>query len=388
MSPTYLDMISIFTPDYNPSSVGEMRKAQLKNLELSLSMTIQLAGESLAFFRQGRYAEFDASTGNFGCQNLALYLLGLARSPVFRSEVEALSSNCPSTMSFNQSYRAAPLMVSEQMANLIRCRLLAVASETATEENVCSELRCDDRKLRDKFGISGELARKAINLSKERLSADTIAYMQAEADRIRLLPERERALLQKMVSKIIVLPSQGGTSLTFASTSSTLKALFYRVMEIGAVVALKKLTASGKAPLPLYYRFDQEARRFRELDPATLDPSEPIALIEARFRDNAMDTKEGRESVRARINRYGLEKIILACAAQSPQFVPSRPDIFPALKDLFEEADFALAEGERKQLIIEADAMECISNFNPFFDPNHVSLSSVEEQRALTAASE
>lgn len=387
MSPTRLDILSVFVPDYNPSTVGEMNKAQVRNLGLTLSMTIQLAGESLALFRQGRYAEFDGSIGNFGCQNLALYLLGLARSPAFRAEAEALLPCCSSPVPFDQRYQAAPLRVSEEMANLIRCRLLAMVSEAATEENINSELRCDDKKLRIRFGISGGLARKVINLAKERLSADTIAYTQCETDRIRSLPDRERALLQGMVRKIVVLPSQGAF-LTFASTSSTLKALFCRIMETGAVVALKKLCVSENPPPPLYYRFDNEMRKFRELDPNTLNPMEPVVLLEAKFRDDAMDTLAGRESVRERLDRYGLDRATLACGAQSPQFVPSRPDIFPRLRDFFAEAEFALAEGERRQLIAEADAMECNLSRSPFFDPNHLSLSSVAEQQRMVTAQE
>lgn len=376
MSPICLDVNGIF-PGLGANQVKD---------PAFIRMVRQLTAEAVNLFRQGRYSEFDGPVGNFGCQSLALYLLGLARSPVFRKEANALFGRLYLAGSEDGRHVSLPrsaITVSEEMANLIRCRLLSIASETATEDNIQGELRCDDKKIRDTFGISRELAGRVINISKERLAADTIAYTQNETDKVRSLPEKERALLQKMVGKIVVLPSQGGTLLTFASTSSTLKTVLRRIMETGAVVALKKLTVSQNAPPPLYYRFDPEERRFCELDPETLDPMEPVALIEATFKNNALDSDDGRDAVRLRINRFGLDRIILACGAQSPQFVPGRPDIFPRLKNYSEEVAFKLAEAERRQLIVEADAMECTLDSSPFIDPNHLSLSSVREQQRM-----
>lgn len=418
-SPVTRNIVSIFDADFNPqhleSQPPKQKKIALERAFRIFSFAMKIGHEATRHLSRGDYTWFEASVGNFGCQNVAFRIHELARSTRFREEcvlmhrvytefvdsiglidsnnwqnkAEKCEKKCISL--FNHSWKE--MAISSDMADLLHAYLLTVGRpRTLTEENRHEEQGIDYRALESKYpdsGVSGKQLQSAVSKAKRSLADNCIAFTRSQAYKIHSMPQEERDIVNGMLDEEHIVEYAPGhvVRLPFASTYYTVKAILARLRETGGIIAFKKyLPTSGG----LFYRAVSPNGPFRRLtaaEVAAMDRTLPVFVlgVECR-RDVDLDDPDGRALFATKVARYGLENIVLSGAAKGVQFVPvdedrRRPSGSPAFQqgENYRQKETTAFDTQVRRAS-ESDYRE------PFMDMIHIYPGSIHNQMVTSIA--
>jgi len=359
-----------------------------------LLLTTNLVLDTIKVRTKGDYYnDLDPLVGNFGCQNQASQIMDLVRSQRLADELASIKDRCQAIRlkllelkSTNKvktdsiTKDVAKLEVSEEMLDLLQCRVLTISKKCLrNEQNYqtreitdLNNLRCLARSKK-KYTLKGSHLKEIVRIAQQRLSKCGLLHVRTEANLISSIAGEERATLLRMLDDDHMVEKDEGKHgiKTFGSTYYTNKAVLLRAMEKQEVVVIKRLTKNQcDSTLPIFYRSEIPGGALKRLTVEAiqaLDIQSTVLVVEGMYREEL-----GREDIALKIDQYGLYQVILASAAQAPQFVPGRPEL--------DKTD-PQAEIELKEQCDRAGACECKIGANPFFEVVHLVCSTMKYER-------
>ena len=208
--------------------------------------------------------------------------------------------------------------ITERMDYLARSHLLTIGKYFSMNLHgrELSGISCETMKGRLKASTMNlQFLEALVHHSREKMSRQTIVFLQDEAKKLRRAPGGDLAVLKRQLEDRCIRVIKPG-SFTFLTSCAfyNLKTVLGRVCEMGVPILLKEHGVKLRKPMGFYFRSQNAG------DPPTLLPDnpaqgQPILVIEGFFA-----AKESKEMLMKFLQKSNLVELILANVALTKQY--------------------------------------------------------------------
>lgn len=214
------------------------------------------------------------------------------------------------------------LTISKEMQLLIQCRLLAATRK------VCARLENGIVQTKSEISLLGKLSnridllpvemrRKIVEAAQRELSANSVALLREEAEKLHLFSEDKPKILDMLSEKAVRIftPDKKYEPKTFGCLFFEYKAILYRLRERQAFICFKSIEPKGKDPFYILMQPPAPGEEFELLPEKKRPKDAPLVVFEGVV-GRGLD----RQGFAEKIQEIGFTKLILAAAAIEPPF--------------------------------------------------------------------
>lgn len=349
-----------------------------------------VALEAIHYVEEGEecdLAQFDAHSGNYGCEAVAYRVLTAVQKggfqgykAVFAALKEALTARreqkagkMPFKAFFNKF--VGTLQVSSEFASLLQARVLTITKTRVVDEaGYETEKTEHDNLLEVAQTLDPAIRARMVASLQEELSRSTVKFLGASIAELTYVSSAEKKLMQTMFEEANLFLYTGklgkhARPKTYCSAYYAVKVLLLQARHRLTPLVIKKLVKVGESQQAgLCYRAKNAGGAFERCSPEEIRTHEPVFVCEGIIPDSL-----SMEALAEKIERFSLSNILLANAAQGSQYVPGHAEL--------KKVEVPDAQKEIAEQILKAQEVESHLDDTPIFNLMHVMCQTFEKER-------